>query len=44
MHIARIDVVRNAYKVLVGMLEGKKPRRRGSEWKDNIKIENGFLG
>ncbi|KAJ4445703.1 hypothetical protein ANN_12388 [Periplaneta americana] len=39
-HVARMDESRNAYRVLVGRLEGKRPlgrpRRR---WEDNIKMD-----
>ena len=39
-HIARMEQSRNAYRVLVGKPEGKRPlgipRRR---WEDNIKID-----
>jgi hypothetical protein len=39
-HVARMGDMRNAYKILVGKPEGKRPlgrpRRR---WEDNIKIE-----
>lgn len=43
MHIARIYDIRNAYEVLVGMLEGNEPRQRGRhEWEDNIEIDIGF--
>jgi hypothetical protein len=38
-HVARMGEKRNAYRILVGKLEGKrplgKPRRR---WEDNIKL------
>ena len=39
-HVARMEQSRNAYKVLMGKPEGKRPlgrpRRR---WKDNIKMD-----
>ena len=39
-HVARMEQFRNAYSVLVGKLEGKRPivrpRRR---WEDNIKMD-----
>jgi hypothetical protein len=39
-HVARIGEKRNAYRILVGMPEGKRslgrPRRR---WVDNIKMD-----
>jgi hypothetical protein len=44
-HIARMEEKRNAYRLLVGKLEGKKllgrPRRR---WLDNIRIDLGDVG
>jgi hypothetical protein len=44
-HIARIGETRNAYRILVGKLEGKRPlgrpRRR---WLDNIKMDLGEIG
>ena len=44
-HVARMEQSRNAYKVLVGKLEGKrplgKPRRR---WEDTIKIDLREMG
>jgi hypothetical protein len=40
-HVARMGVERNAYRLLVGKPEGKRPlgspRRR---WHDNIKMDN----
>jgi hypothetical protein len=31
---------RNAYEVLIGKLEGRRPLRRlGNRWKDNIKMD-----
>jgi hypothetical protein len=42
-HVARIGAKRNAYRLLVGKLEGNRtagrPRRR---WADNIKIRMGW--
>jgi hypothetical protein len=39
-HVARMESMRNAYKMLVGKPEGKRPlgrpRRR---WKDNIRMD-----
>jgi hypothetical protein len=39
-HVARIEEVRGAYKILVGRFEGRRPlgrpRRR---WEDNIKMD-----
>ena len=44
-HVARMGQSRNAYRVLVGKPEGKRPlvrpRRR---WEDNIKINLGEVG
>jgi hypothetical protein len=44
-HVARMDEKRNAYRILVGKPEGKKPlgspRRR---WMDNIKIDLKEMG
>ena len=39
-HVARMEQSRNAYKVLVGKPEGKRPlgRPRG-RWEDNIRID-----
>ena len=38
--MARIGERRSAYRVLVGKLEGKRPRRRAtSSWESNIKID-----
>jgi hypothetical protein len=44
-HVARIGETRNAYRILVGKPEGKRPlgspRRR---WIDNIKIDIREIG
>jgi hypothetical protein len=44
-HVARMKETRNAYRILVGKLEGKRPlgrpRRR---WVDNIKIDLREIG
>ena len=44
-HVARMEQFRNAYRVLVGELESKRPlgrpRRR---WEDNIKMDLGEVG
>jgi hypothetical protein len=44
-HVAQMGEKRNAYRILVGKLEGKRPlgrpRRR---WVDNIKIDLGEIG
>jgi hypothetical protein len=40
MHVARIGEMRNAYKMLVGISEGKRPLgRRRSSCKDNIRLD-----
>jgi hypothetical protein len=45
MHVSRMGEKRNAYRILVGMPEGKRPlgrpRRR---WVDNIKMGLGEIG
>jgi hypothetical protein len=39
-HIARMGAKRNAYRVLVGKSEGKRPLgRRRRRWVDNIKLD-----
>ncbi|KAJ4449368.1 hypothetical protein ANN_00766 [Periplaneta americana] len=39
-HVARMGESRNAYRVLVGRLEGKRPLRRPRRrWEDNIKMD-----
>jgi hypothetical protein len=44
-HVARMEVKRNAYRLLVGKPEGKRPlgrpRRR---WVDNIRMDLGEVG
>jgi hypothetical protein len=43
-HVACIRKKRNAYRVLMGTLEGKKPLgrpRRG--WEDNIKADHRYI-
>jgi hypothetical protein len=44
-HVARMGEKRNTYRILVGMLEGKRPlgrpRRR---WVDNIKMDLREIG
>ena len=35
-HVARMGEERGAYRVLVGILEGRRPRRR---WVDNIRMD-----
>jgi hypothetical protein len=37
MHMSRVREMRNAYKIFVGKLEGKRPLRRPQHrWEDNI--------
>jgi hypothetical protein len=39
-HVARMGETRNAYKILVGKLEGKRPLGRpGCRWVDNITMD-----
>jgi hypothetical protein len=39
-HVARMGEKRNAYRILVGNPEGKKPLRRPRRrWVDNIKMD-----
>jgi hypothetical protein len=39
-HVARMGAKRNAYRILVGKPEGKRPLRRPRHrWVDNIKID-----
>jgi hypothetical protein len=39
-YIARMGVKRNAYRILVGKPEGKRPLgRRKRRWEDNLKVE-----
>jgi hypothetical protein len=39
-HVARMGEKRNAYRILVGNLEGKRPLRRPRHrWVENIKID-----
>ena len=39
-HVARMELSRNAYRVLVGKPEGKRPLGRPTRrWEDNIKVE-----
>jgi hypothetical protein len=47
-HVAHIGEIRNAYKILLGKPEGKKPLRRPRHrWEDNIKMgwraKTGFI-
>jgi hypothetical protein len=44
-HVARMGEKRNAYRLLVGKPEGKKPLRRPRRrWVDNIKRDLGEVG
>jgi hypothetical protein len=38
-HVARMGENRNAYRLLVGKLEGKRPLGRPSRWADNIRMD-----
>jgi hypothetical protein len=44
-HIARMGEKRNAYRILVGKSEGKRPLRRPRRgWVDNIKMDLKEIG
>jgi hypothetical protein len=44
-HVARIGEKRNAYRILVGKPEGKRPLGRPrSGWVDNVKIDFREIG
>jgi hypothetical protein len=44
-HVARMGEKRNAYGILVGMPEGKRPLERSRcRWVDNIKIDLREIG
>jgi hypothetical protein len=44
-HVARIGEKRNAYRILVGNPEGKRPLRRPRRWPvDNIKMDLREMG
>jgi hypothetical protein len=44
-HVARMGETRNAYRILVGKSEGKRPLRRPRcRWVDNIKMDLGEIG
>jgi hypothetical protein len=44
-HVARMGKMRNAYKILVGKPEGKKPLRRPMhKWEDNVKRDPREIG
>jgi hypothetical protein len=45
MYVALMGEKRNAYRILVGKLEEKRPLRRPRRrWVDNIKIDLGEIG
>jgi hypothetical protein len=44
-HVARMGEKRNAYRLLVGKPEGKRPlRRQRRRWVDNIKMDLREIG
>jgi hypothetical protein len=44
-HVARMGEKRNAYRLLVGKPEGKRPlRRQRPRWVDNIRMDLGEVG
>jgi hypothetical protein len=44
-HVARMGEKRNAYRILVGKHEGKRPLGRpGHRWEDNIKMDLREIG
>jgi hypothetical protein len=44
-HVARMGAKRNAYRLLVGKTEGKRPLGRpGRRWVDNIRMDLGDVG
>jgi hypothetical protein len=44
-HVARIEEKRNAYMLLVGKSEGKRPvGRPRRKWMDNIRMDRGEVG
>ena len=44
-HVPRMEQFRNAYRVLVGKPESKRPLGRpGRRWQDNIKIDSKETG
>jgi hypothetical protein len=44
-HVARMGEKRNAYRLLVGKAEGKRPLRRSRRrWVDNIRMDLGEVG
>jgi hypothetical protein len=44
-HVARMEEKRNAYRILMGKLEGKRPQGRlRCRWVDSIKIDHREIG
>jgi hypothetical protein len=44
-HVARMGAKRNAYRILVGKPDGKRPLGRSRRrWVDNIKMDLGEIG
>jgi hypothetical protein len=44
-HVARMEAKRNAYRILVGKPEGKRPlARRRRRWVNNIKMDLRDIG
>jgi hypothetical protein len=44
-HVARMGEKRNAYRLLVGKPEGKRPLERpGCRWVDNVRMDLGEVG
>jgi hypothetical protein len=44
-HVARLGKMRNAYKILIGKTEGKRPLgRHRRRWDNNIKMDHTELG
>jgi hypothetical protein len=44
-HVARMGVMRNAYRILAGKQEGERPLRRPRRrWVDNIKMDLREIG
>jgi hypothetical protein len=45
LHVARMGEKRNAYRILVGKPEGKRPLGRSRHrWANNIKVDLGEIG
>jgi hypothetical protein len=39
-HVARMGEIKNAYRIVIGKPEGKRPLRRPrSRWEDNIRMD-----